>query len=249
MSNSFKISPSFVTDVDTVTKGTLPTGDNSSIGTDLVAWKKFQNLLYKSITASSPFTTDIVSTYTLVYTTNGAYFGGVLAPNGDIHFIPFSANRGQKVSASGTVSTYSLVYTNSSGAYVGGVLAKNGDIHFVPYIANRGQKVNTSGTVSTYSLVYTNGAGAYIGGVLAPNGDIHFVPYTGIVGQKISAAGVVSTYSLVYTTTNAYRGGVLAPNGNIHFVPYDSFQGQAINTGSGMNFPLSVAASPWFNKF
>jgi hypothetical protein len=35
----------------------------------------------------------------------------VLTPNGDIHFIPHSANVGQKISATGVVSTYSLVYT------------------------------------------------------------------------------------------------------------------------------------------
>jgi hypothetical protein len=29
---------------------------------------------------------------------SAAYFGGVLAPNGDIHFIPASANRGQQIS-------------------------------------------------------------------------------------------------------------------------------------------------------
>jgi hypothetical protein len=78
--------------------------------------------------------------------------GGVLAPNGDIHFIPFEANRGQKISAAGVVSTYSLVYTAGSSAYAGGVLAPNGDIHFVPRNANRGQKISASGVVSTYSL-------------------------------------------------------------------------------------------------
>jgi hypothetical protein len=56
----------------------------------------------------------------LVYTVGSAYAGGVLAPNGDIYFVPYSANRGQKISAAGVVSTYSLVYT-ASVAYIGGV--------------------------------------------------------------------------------------------------------------------------------
>jgi hypothetical protein len=68
--------------------------------------------------------------------------GGVLAPNGDIHFVPHGAAVGQKVSAAGIVSTYSLVYTRST-AYAGGVLAPNGDIHFVPYSADRGQEIST----------------------------------------------------------------------------------------------------------
>ena len=79
----------------------------------------------------------------MVYTVIAAYLGGVLAPNGDIHFIPSSANRGQKISAAGVVSTYSLVYT-ASFAYGGGVLALNGDIYFVLDSANRGQILHTN---------------------------------------------------------------------------------------------------------
>jgi hypothetical protein len=122
-----------------------------------------------------------------VYTTSFAYIGGVLATNGDIHFIPYSANRGQKISAAGVVSTYSLVYTTSAGAYVGGVLAPNGDIHFIPYSANRGQKISAAGVVSTYSLAFTTSL-AYQGGVLSPSGEIYFVPFSGnsTVGQRIS---------------------------------------------------------------
>ena len=131
----------------------------------------------------------MVSTYSLVYSSaiQDKFFGGVLAANGDIHFVPFSANVGQKISSAGVVSTYSLVYTTSN-AYIGGVLAPNGDIHFINYAATVGQKVNSSGVVSTYSLVKT-AATAFSGGVLAPNGEIHFMARytaTGMVGQKIS---------------------------------------------------------------
>jgi len=171
----------------------------------------------------------VVSTYSLVYTAAAAYTGGVLAPNGDIHFIPTSAIRGQKISSAGTVSTYSLVYTTTN-AYAGGVLAPNGDINFVPYSANRGQRISASGVVSTYSLVYTTAA-AYQGGVLAPNGDTHFAPLSANRGQKVSPAGVVSTYSLVYTTTNAFLGAVLALNGDIHFIPAAANRGQKVSAG------------------
>jgi hypothetical protein len=77
-----------------------------------------------------------------VYTTSFAYWGGVLAPNGDIHFVPLNARVGQKISAAGVVSTYSLVYTTTQ-AYAGGILAPNGDINFVPLLADRGQKIST----------------------------------------------------------------------------------------------------------
>lgn len=190
-------SPSFVSEVQTIVNGTVPSSDNSSIDTGLVAWNKLKTILDESTTGSSVFTNAVVSTYSLVYTTSSAYIGGVLSPNGDINFIPNNANRGQKIDITGTVSTYSLVYSTVTAAYAGGVLAPNGDINFIPFSAAVGQKLNSSGVVSTYSLVYTT-SNAYYSGVLAPNGDINFIPFNATVGQKISSAGVVSTYSIVY---------------------------------------------------
>jgi hypothetical protein len=222
----------FVTYPVEATEGSVPKADNSSVGTDLYAWTNLKKELNRGVVNGTPFnnngTAGMVSTYSLVYTTTSSYTGGVLAPNGDVHFVPYSAAVGQKISTVGIVSTYALVYTRDS-AYAGGVLASNGDIHFVPYLAVVGQKINASGVVSTYSLVNTQTQGAYAGGVLAPNGDIHFIPLTGNVGQKVSAAGVVSTYSLVHTTPSAYFGGVLASNGDIHFVPYTARVGQKIS--------------------
>jgi hypothetical protein len=188
----------------------------------------FLKMLEESSQGGSLFSTNIVSTYSLIYTRTFAYAGGVLAPNGDIHFIPVNANRGQKISATGVVSTYSLVYTNASGAHEGGALATNGDIHFAPSLAPVGQKISAQGIVSTYSLVYTTSF-SYAGAVLSSNGDLHFIPGSADRGQKISAAGVVSTYSLVYTTSGAYNGGVLAPNGDIHFIPANATVGQKIS--------------------
>ena len=125
------------------TLGSLPTGDNSSITTDFLAWLKFQSLLNYSANAGRFSTKDIVSTYPLVYTAGNVYFpGAVLSPNGDVHMMPRNAPVGQKISAAGVVSTYSLVYTTSS-AYTGGVLAPNGDIHFGLYNAAVGQKICT----------------------------------------------------------------------------------------------------------
>jgi hypothetical protein len=222
-------SPQFVSEVQSLVNGTVPSSDNSSIDTGLVAWNKLKTILDESTTGSAVFTNSVVGTYSLVYTTSSAYIGGVLSPNGDINFIPFIGVVGQKISSSGVVSTYSLVYSTGGPAYAGGVLAPNGDVNFVPYNAAVGQKLNSSGVVSTYSLVYTVVA-AYDGGVLGTNGDTHFIPCSANRGQKISSAGVVSTYSLVYTTSLAYSGGVLAPNGDINFIPYNATVGQKISS-------------------
>jgi hypothetical protein len=104
--------------------------------------------------------------------------GGVIASNGDIHFIPYNATVGQMiVAATGLASTYSLAYTTTA-AYHGGTLAPNGDIHFIPYKSGVGQKISAAGTPSTYTLISTSTSGAYAGGVLALSGEIYFVPYT-----------------------------------------------------------------------
>jgi hypothetical protein len=127
----------------------------------------------------------------LVYTRTLAYVGGVLASNGDIHFVPFRANRGQKLNSSGSPSTYSLAYTTTD-AYSGGVLAPNGDIHFVPRSATVGQRISLNGVAATYSLVLTTNS-AYFGGVLSSSGDVYFMPggANATVGQKISTCAAI----------------------------------------------------------
>ena len=91
-----KINPTWVSEVEDTAWGTLPTANDSSIDTALTSWRAFESLLQKSVTSGKCFTNTIASTYSLVYTAN-AYAGAVLAPNGDIHFVPWSATVGQKI--------------------------------------------------------------------------------------------------------------------------------------------------------
>jgi hypothetical protein len=226
------------------TEGTVPQADTSQVGTDLVAWTNLKKELDRGVINGVPYnnntTAGVVSTFSLA---SSSYIGGVLAPNGDVHSVPTSASVGRKISATGVVSTYSLVYTRTN-AYRGGVLASNGDIHFIPFLADRGQKINASGVVSTYSLVFTGGN--YIGGALAPNGDIYFIPSNaGGIGQKVSAAGVVSTFSVVAGAAGTdYAGGVLARNGDIHFVPQTIGFGQKVSAaGVVSTYSLVYTAS------
>lgn len=224
------------------TQGTVPTADNSSVGTDLTAWNNLKKYLDAGVNNGVPYNNNNVTGVVSTINTNFSItaYGGVLSPNGDIHFIPKVPTYGMKISPSGVASTYSLIFT-SGGQYWGGVLAANGDIHFIPNGATRGQKVSISGVVSTYSLVYT--AGSYAGGVLAPNGDVHFVPYEANRGQKVSSAGVVSTYSLIRTGIGAYSGGVLAANGDIHFVPSNTSVGQKISSAGVVSTYSLIYAS------
>ena len=242
----------FVTYPAEATEGVIPNMENSSIGTDLVAWKNYKRVLDGLLLSGKTFTNGIVSTFSTTsvsFPSSTPFRGGVMGLNGSIYFIPHYAQRGMVLNpTTGTCSTYSLIYTTGVTAYHGGVLAPNGDIHFVPQNAVRGQKVSANGVVSTYSLVYTTPT-AYSGGALAPNGDIHFAPTSAARGQKISAAGVVSTYSLVYTTNQAYRGGVLAPNGNIYFSPGLAAVGQKINTATGVVSTYSLIATNGITGF
>jgi streptogramin lyase len=293
----------FCTFPSDATEGTVPTADDSSVGTDLYAWTNLKKQLDAGVINGVPYnnnnTAGMVSTYSLLQTFNvnsgvGGNAGGVLAPNGDIWFLPRSIPPGegvigQKISSTGVVSSYTVpegvslwggvltgngdiiacpfnslgglritasgvvstftVISGSEGAasYNGAVLAPNGDVHFIPYSSRRGMKRSAAGVVSTYSLVYTTLA-AYSGGVLAPNGDIHFVPHESAVGQKISAAGVVSTYALVFSSNNAaYSGGVLSPNGDIHFIKRNAPVGQKVSISGVVSTYSLVFTSGSYN--
>ena len=127
------------------TEGTVPTADDSSVGTDLYAWTNLKKQLNAGVINGVPYnnngTAGMVSTLSLLAT---AYAGGVLAPNGDIHFIPRSAEVGQKISSAGVVSTYSLIFTAGSAMYAGGILSSDGSITFIPDVADRGQRISTN---------------------------------------------------------------------------------------------------------
>ena len=101
------------------TAGGVPYGDDSAVGTDLSGWQAFSTALNNGVVGGQTFgnnnTNGVVSTFNLIYSVSSAYFGGVLAPNGDTHFVPYGAAVGQKISSTGVVSTYSLVYTNLNG--------------------------------------------------------------------------------------------------------------------------------------
>lgn len=235
----------FVTLPAEFTTGGVPTSNDSSLGTDLLEWERFYTLINRTIDRGSSPVTQTVTTYSLLRTTTtGASIGGVIAADGEIHFVPYNANRGQKISRNGTVSTYALVYTTGNMCS-GAVLAPNGDIHFLPSQAAVGQKVDASGVVSTYTLRLTRADGAYGGGVLAPNGVIHMVPVNATRGQRINVDGTVSTYTLAYTRTDSYAGGVLAPDGTIHFVPNRAAVGQKLDplTSTSTTYSLLYTAT------
>mgnify|MGYP000956217635 CR=1 FL=1 len=81
--------------MDFLNNGKILTNDNSSITLD--SFSKILKRINFSVRSGQTFSNDIISTYSLVYTTDSAYAGGILSLNDTIHLIPFSANVGQKI--------------------------------------------------------------------------------------------------------------------------------------------------------
>jgi hypothetical protein len=161
--------------------------------------------------------TGVASTYSIITTGSSAdisagnfsYSGGVLAPNGDIHFIPQSAQVGQKVSINGVVSTYSIPYSSihNTNNRFNGVIDLDGNIHIFTrdWVANAVKTIEkistTSGITSTYNILSPiTGTSNHV--FIDLNDNIHPV-FTSSTGVKISKSGVVSTYSLNQFNTSS----------------------------------------------
>lgn len=154
-------------------------------------------------------------------TTNGAYIGGVLAPNGKIYCIPYNATSvGVIDPTAGTFTTFGTA--GSGGAYYGGVLAPNGKIYCIPFNATAVGVIDpVAGTFVTNTVSgAAPGSSAYNGGVLAPNGKIYCFPHRATtIGVIDPTANTFVTNTVTITNgtaDNYYIGGVLAPNGNIY---------------------------------
>jgi hypothetical protein len=201
--------------------------------------RDWQPELRSLIAANNPTNATVIPT--ISYGTGGpalspalstqAYFGGVLAPNGNIYCVPFAATKVLIINT--TTNALSYADGPALGTFYGGVLAPNGNIYCAPFGTSNILIINpTTNTVS-----YGTGGPAltpalstqyYNGCVLAPNGNIYCVPYSG------------TNLLIINTTTNAvsygtgffpdtYTGGVLAPNGNIYCVPSPSSNISIIN--------------------
>ena len=166
------------------------------------------------------------------------YMGGVLAPNGHIYCIPYSAHYVMKIDTNYGSETYgkpSRIETEiteadagvTSAKWVGGVLAPNGKIYCAPYNAKWVLVIDTkTDTISylgkddtSYEFSSTNTGRdtyQYRGAVLHPQGHVIVVPYyaSKIARIKLKDDSVtfetnaLSTSTTKLTSTSQYRGGV-----------------------------------------
>ncbi len=173
-------------------------------------------------------TIDMTDSSTSAYLANATdtakYSSGILAPNGKIYGIPYSATNvlvlNSITEAVSTISNTNDILTGTR-KWKGGVVAPNGKIYCFPYDSENILVIDTSNdTLSTIDVTSTAGSAnkKYGRGVMGPSGKIYVMPEN-------------STHILVIDTTNdsvstlgsnlsgTYSGGVFAPNGKIYSIP------------------------------
>jgi hypothetical protein len=171
----------------------------------------------KSLTAANSGATANTPVLT---TKTGSYYGGVLAPNGNIYCAPQNTSNILVITPT-TTSPYCTFTTISvvAGYYTGGVLAPNGLIYFIPGNSANGSIIVFNPTLGTYTTVSIT-AGNYGGGVLAPNGLIYCPPYASTTNILVITPTATScTAAVVGSGLGRYFGACLAPNGNIYCTP------------------------------
>ena len=161
-----------------------------------------------------------VSTYTLVKqntfsvsdSIGGDFVGGVLSPDGFIHFVPYISSVGQRVNVETNVcETYTI--PGSSGGYAGGVLLPNGEIHFIRANASKpGMKV--IGNIATTYQIPNNTISGTKGSKINLDGE---APLYGM-GTSILASGSLNNVFEDFTTSNI-SSFTYAPNGYTYISP------------------------------
>jgi hypothetical protein len=207
-------------------------------------WSKTQAVINRSIGAqggpgqivgfSNPLGAQMASgTY------NAAYFGCVLAPNGNIYLVPCNQaiqTFWHYIDSSGTIKAYAhgvgsqINVLSANYDYGGGILAPNNRIYLLPLdqaVSSYWHYIDTStGQVFGYNGAPSLQYGAYVGGAMTSSGLIYLAP-NGQAKQSNWHYINTSTASIgTYTNTvgsqclnYAYFGAALSSNGRIYMIP------------------------------
>jgi len=181
-------------------------------------------------------------------TTFEKYFGGSMAPNGNLYFMPCPFAYNPAIHSSiwtqniGIFNPYTKVfdqttlsvnrYPDLSGKKLwGSITAPNGKIYCIPWECNFVPIIDPiTNTIDTTSISTVSGPITYQyyrGGVLAPNGKI----YCAGDGAKNPTIGVINTnnntfYTIPVTLPGGYSwslgfyNGALGKNGCVYFSPH-----------------------------
>jgi len=211
-------------------------------------WKyDWQPYLSNLAAANSSGLTITTANITGGATYSGGWWGGVLAPNGNIYFCPVGATNILVLNPTTGVTSNLTGGATYTGGWSGGVLAPNGNIYFAPLNAPNVLVLNpTTGVTSNLTGGATYTTGGWSGGVLAPNGNIYFTPYQSTNTLVLNpTTGVTSnlTGGGTYNASYGYFGSVLAPNGNIYFCPLNSSSILFLNPNTGVTSNITGGAT------
>ena len=180
------------------------------------------------------------------FTTNG-WFGGVVGPDGNIYFTPFSALNILKLTvATGATSNITGGATYTASGWRGGVLAPDGNIYFTPFGATNILKLNVATGVTTNitgGATYT--ANGWIGAAIGPDGNMYCMPFAATNILKLNiATGVTTNITGGATyTASGWAGTILGPDGNIYGTPYNATNVLKLNVASGVTTNITGGAT------
>lgn len=177
------------------------------------------------------------------------YFGGVLAPNGNIYCTLGSSidasnvliinpytNTVDRTSIRGITSSNYPVIGNASAndLWSGSVVYKN-NVYMIPQTAKAIFNINTINNNFNFIDIgsLANVTYNWYGCVLSQNSNIYGIPHENTKVLKFDpSSNTASTIDISGTPggTYKYAGGVLASNGNIYGVPHDASNILVINT-------------------
>ncbi|MDX1959577.1 MAG: hypothetical protein SFU98_13445 [Leptospiraceae bacterium] len=175
---------------------------------------------------------ETVSTISIAPPSNvplNAFHGGILAPSGNIYFVPNGFGTMQIFSPSS--ETFVASITLGTG-HVGGVYSPNTDRMYVPKGAGGFPIQKIDPNTNTF-MSLGSPANPYYGCTLAMNGMIYCANLTTCTATcdvlKINPTNdTFSTISLP-SPTGSFIGTVLSPSGHIYLVPYTSTKIYTIN--------------------
>ena len=127
-----------------------------------------------------------MTTFGSVGSDGAKWFGGVLAPNGQIYGISKLSALVLKIDPeTDTATTFGSVGSDVSSKWFGGVLAPNGQIYGIPYYSALVLKIDPETDTATTFGSLGSGSGKWVCGVLAPNGQIYGIPHDSALVLKI----------------------------------------------------------------
>jgi streptogramin lyase len=165
----------------------------------------------------------------IVSSSSQSYRGGVLAPNGNVFFIPTTQPTNGSVGCFNPHNyTFSTVSMSGSTGFAGGCYAPTGKIIMAP------QAASVIGIIDPVTLSYTAGAqvspnpsayAGYNGAVLLPSGNIVLVPESAATIAVYNPVTNMIVSNMAHGETSGafgsvFSAGVLTPNGNVVLIPF-----------------------------